>query len=614
MVQNSLFLLSNKESRSLQFLRYTFHLFVPDENVSSVKIVTDRPMLNGSITLSLERCSGDGRHWMSPQLYVTPDNLETFRYRYVVKFKEGIVRTFAAYLLNTVTGRKDEKIVQEKEWRKLNEGMHQYDIFRNSTGLYSKRSIFQRQMFFVQMLYHQLAVHDLTDLLIECEHVGFGHPSYSKEDVKCCLKWIQDAMSNSITPAQGLYICCILSQLVDRGKFLSPGNASYLLERLGCKNVDLILSSFESLRNISLPKTSTRYIANVAEDLFKASSKKGPLLFIKYFCNVLDTQSIMLSVDKLSVHCYTEEKFDRDVCLLLDALKHCEEPMKCEKYLLYVIQTCPSVQCLWNLHSAMSHRFPAFVNHVTDVFLSTYCMFISISCTKRRDLLQPWFWSTVPGMLKEKIASPFCKGLAQQFASETKWSKEKIARLKTVVIDTTFQSSDTFCQFLSSVLSCKQKEMEFFLPNLLTSKTFLQYWFYRVSKDDKTKFCENCLSTSFQNNATTIKDQVLSVVATWKMLCETDALQANKALSEAVEKKVERLLIKAKPKTIMEACKDSQSDAIKDRLVMLLRSKLRQPSGTENSRSKYKQMIHLLGFDLSKEKERKDLSETRLDK
>ena len=51
------------------------------------------------------------------------------------------------------------------------------------------------------------------------------------------------------------------------------------------------------------------------------------------------------------------------------------------------------------------------------------------------------------------------------------------------------------------------------------------------------------------------------------MLCETDALQANKNLSEAVEKKVERLLIKAKPKTIMEACKDSQSDAIKDRLV-----------------------------------------------
>ena len=281
-------------------------------------------MLNRCVTLSLERCLDDGRHWMSPLLYVTPGNQETFSYRYVVKFKEGMVRAFASYLFNTVTGRKDGKTVQEILWRKLNEGMHQYDIFRNSTEHYFKRSIFQGQMFFVQMLYHQLSVHDLTDLLIECEHVGFGHLSYLKEDVKCCLKWIQDATRDSISPTQGLYICCVLGQLVDRGKFES----GYLLGSLGRETVDLILSSFERLGNISLPKTSTRYIANVAADLFKASSKTGPLLFIKYFCNVLDTQSIMLPVNKLSLHRYTEEQFDRDVCLLLDALKRCEEPMK----------------------------------------------------------------------------------------------------------------------------------------------------------------------------------------------------------------------------------------------------------------------------------------------
>ena len=558
--------------------------------------------------LSLERCSDDRRHWMYPQLYVTLDNQETFSYHYVVKFKGGMWSAPANFNFGITRGIKDEtETVEEKVSRKLNKGMHQYDIFQNPTEFYFNRSILQGQMYFVQMLYCQLAVHDLTELLIECEHVGCGRPSYLC-DVRCCLKWIQDAVRNSITPAQGLYICCVLSQL------LSPGNASYLLERLGCENVDLILSSFESLRNIPLPETSTRYIANVAEDLFKASSSTGPLLFIKYFCKVLDTQSIMLPVNKLSSECYTEEKFDKDASLLLDALKHCEEPMKCEKYLWHVIQICPSVQCLWNLHSAMSHNFSAFVNHFSDEFLGMYCTFISISRAKRPNLLQPWFWSTVPDMLKEKIASPFCKGLAQQFASETKWSKEKIASLKTVVIDTIFQSSDTFFQFLSSVLLSKQKEMEFFLPNLLTSKTFLPYWYDRVSEDDKTKFCENCLSTSSQNSGTTIKDQVLSVVATWSMLCETDALKANKALSEAVEKKVERLVIKAMPKTIMEACKDAQSDAIEDRLVMLLRSKLKQLNGTENPRSKYEQMIHLLGFDLSKEKEKKDLSETRLDK
>ena len=606
MVQNSAFLLSNKESRSFQCLRYTFHLFVPDENVSSVKIVTEKPMLSGRITLSLERCSDDRRHWMSPLLYVTPDNQETFSYRYVVKFKEGMWKTATNYIVRPFTARKDEKTVEEKKSRKLNKGMHQYDIFRNST----EKHVFEGQMFFVQMLYHELAGHVLTDLLIECEHVGFGHPSYLLGEVKYCLKWIQDVIKDVTTPIQSLYICCVLGQLRDRGKFLS----SDLTGSLGRETVDLILSAFKSLGNISLPKTSARYIAIAAEDLFKASSWTGPLLLIKYFCNVLDIQSMMLVVNKFSLHRYTEQQFNRDASLVLNALEHCEDTLKCKTYLSYVIRPCPSVQSLWELHSGMSQSFPACVNHFSDEFLGMYCTFISFSRAGRPDLLQPWFWSKVPYILKEKVASPFCRGLAQQFASETNWSEEKIASLKTIFLDTTFQSSDTFSQFLSQVLSSKQKEMKFFLPNLLGSKTFLPYWLDRVSDDDKTKFCDNCLSGNYQNGGATIKDKILNVMTTWKMLCETEALKANKALSEAVEKKVERLVIKASPETIMEACKVAQSDAIKEHLVMLLKSKLKQFIGTGNSRLKYKQMIRLLGFDVSKEKEEKDLSETKLDR
>ena len=606
MEQNSAFLLPNNESQSFQCLRYTFHLFVPDENVSSVKILAEKPMSNRRITLSFERCSDDRRHWISPQLYVTPDHQDTFSYRYVVKFKEGMLKAAANFIVSTFTGRKEEKILQEKKSRKLNKGMHQYDIFHNS---HCNRIIFQGQMYFVQMLYHQLTVHVLTDLLMECEYVGFGHPSYADGDVKCCLKWIQDAVRNSITPTQGLYICCVLGQLVDRGKFES----GYLPRSLGRETVDLILSSFERLGNISLPKTSTKYIVIVAEDLFKASSWTGPLLCIKYFCNILDIKSMMLVVDKLSSQPYTEQQFDKHAFLLLNALKHCEDPMKCETYLLYLIKPCPSVKSLWELHSAMSHTFPADVNHFSDEFLRKYCTFISINRARRPDLLQPWFWSEVPHILKEKVASPFCKGLAQQFATETKWSEEKIASLKTIILDTTFQSSDTFSQFLSEVLLSKQKEMEFFLPNLLASKTFLPYWLDRVSDDDKINFCDNCLLTNFQNGRT-IKDNILNVVAAWKMLCETDALKANKPLSDAVDKKVERLVIMTSPETIMEAYKGVQSDPIKERLVVLLKSKLKQLSGTGNSRSKYKQMIRLLGYDVSKEKEKKDLSETKPDR
>ena len=62
MMQNSAFLLRDKSVWSFQFLCYVFHLFVADESVASVKIVTEKPMLNGQITLLLEACSEDRRH------------------------------------------------------------------------------------------------------------------------------------------------------------------------------------------------------------------------------------------------------------------------------------------------------------------------------------------------------------------------------------------------------------------------------------------------------------------------------------------------------------------------------------------------------------------------
>lgn len=72
-----------------------------------MRIVTEKPMLNGSITMALEPCFDDKNYWSSPQLFVHAEEQETFRYRYVVKYNKGLIKTVTTFLFSTITGKKD---------------------------------------------------------------------------------------------------------------------------------------------------------------------------------------------------------------------------------------------------------------------------------------------------------------------------------------------------------------------------------------------------------------------------------------------------------------------------------------------------------------------------
>ena len=159
----------------MQYPIYVFHLYA-DESVESVKIVTEKPMLHGSLTMALTPCSEDIKYWRSPQLFILPNEQETFHYRYVVKYNEGLVDSFKTYITSKFTGKKDEKTVQETRARNLNKGMQQYDIFRDPSDHSGMSRIFRGQAFFIKQLCQKLENgDDLKELLMEC---GFGHPSY----------------------------------------------------------------------------------------------------------------------------------------------------------------------------------------------------------------------------------------------------------------------------------------------------------------------------------------------------------------------------------------------------------------------------------------------------
>ena len=584
-----------------------------DGNVQSVKIVTEKPMPNGCLTLQLECCSDDRKHWKSLPLYIDPGATETFFYRYVVKYKEGLVKFMANFLVSSFTGKKDDRTVQERRSRKLNVGTHQYDIFRDPNHQSRMRNVFVGQMFFVKLLFQELVSGgNLNECLMECEHVGFGHPSYTFEEVKSFLKWVQDLISNSHSPSQSVYICSLLGQFVDRGRTWSAEDTCYYL---GQKTADLILSSFGVCPNMLLLQTSTKYITIVAEGLFRVGSSTGCLLFIRYFCNLLDINDVLHVADKLLLQSYTEKQFDQQVPLVLNALKSLNNPTNCAMYSSYVIRCSPSVPCLWNLYEIMSYHFPALVDSLMDEFSNIYCKFISCRRTKKPDLCQPLFWCQVPAVLKKKVANQFCKALADQTVSVTTWSCERLAGLKSIVVDANLHLSEYFHHFILRILASKCKEMASFLPDLLASETFCTYWKTSISDQEKEKVCHQWLTTNFENGGTKPKDKVLCVVEVWELLCKRDVLKTDLALSKAVDKKVEQLVLNTRLESIMDALKDAQSSTpVQQRLTLLLRSAIKRRTGTGDCRSKYRHMIHLLGLDSSKERQTKDVQKVEVNR
>lgn len=576
-----------------------------NEDVGSVKIVTEKPMLNGKLTIPLEPYSEDRKYWKSDPFFIHISENDSFRYRYVVKYNKGLMKIVANMLVSALTGKKDEKPVQELHTRKLKRGTHQYDIFHYPSDPSWMRTVVVGQVFFIKMLYRELDNGgNLNELLIECEHLGFGHPGYVVDDVKQhFLRWVQYVAGTCPTPYQAVFLCSLLGQLVERGRNWKAGYTSWFL---GGKCCDMILSSFGRCRCSILPQSSLKFIKVVAEDLFKTGSSTGCLLFMKYFCSLLDVNYVMLIVNKLSSQPYTERHFDQDVPLLLESLAILSNRTSCARYLSFTIGCSPTVHCLWNLYNLMPGSFSDVLESLTKEVLNVYNKFISRSRIKP-DLLDPIFWSLVPGNLKEKLSSHFCKALTDQILSETAaWSKDKLASLMAIATDVRFHSSDQFYHLVLGVMTHKCKEVVSILPDLLESTAFCSYWETTIPELDKKRVCIHWLKTAF-GDGTNPKDKILGVVKACELLCSTDAVKQNKALSEAIYKEVESLVvIKTDFQSIMTALQDGQSlsPAIWQRLTSILRSAMRLCDGTGDRKLRYRKMIQMLGFDVHSQRKK----------
>ncbi|XP_022807538.1 uncharacterized protein LOC111344561 [Stylophora pistillata] len=595
-----------------QHRRCVFHLSL-EEEAESVKLQTEKPMLNSSITMNLHFYHEE-RHWISPELFIPPDQLDSFCYRYVVKYKEGITKK----VWNFVTFRgNDEQTLKETRNRRLNSGSDQYDIFRNPKENIGMRTIFRGQLFYVKWLYQILGRGgDLKDMLIECEHVGFGHPSYLENDIGTFFQWVVESTTKTPSPSQCVYICCLLGQFVHR----MGASAEDYCSRLETKAIDRLLLLLELCSFEALPKSSATFFKDVAECLFKAGSSTGCLLFIKIFCNLLDLEYVMQVADKLSSQSYMDQQFNGQVPSVLASLNLVKDVNSRNRFCSYVIGHAPSVECLWNLYDAMLQRCPDLLFILEEEFARVYLKFTSRQRARKPDLLHPCFWSAAPEKLKERLASPFCEVLVEQISSETICSRERticsrerLDSLRSIALDPKLQAANAFCRLIMNVSSHKSVEMVSMILILLKSAAFLTCWRTRFSHEEMLKVSWNWVRSQFLGKKHS--EQILAVVEASATIRATDAVKTNETLCRALLEQVEQMVLKANFQSVMEAVAVAQnrSPTILPRLITLLRMVIKNRSGAGDLRSRYKQMIRLLGYDGSREIE-KSLQKVTLDR
>lgn len=577
-----------------------------EEEVESVKIQTENPMLHGCITMNLDFCHTEN-HWISPELFIPHDKHDNFRYRYVVKYKEGV----AKWLWKKVTFRgNDDKTLKEAKTRKLNNGRDQYDIFRNPHNKTLMNTIFRGQLFYVKWLYQKLSRGgDLKEVLMECEHVGFGHPSYSEKDIRIFFHWVVESTGGNMSDYHCVYLCSLLGQFVSRVRTIS---AEYCCRMLEDKVIDRLLSRLELCSFEALPKSTSDFIKIVAEHLFKRGSSKGYLIFIKIFCNLLNLEFVMQVADTLSPKSYTDNQFDRQVPGVLESLNRIRDIDSRKRFFSYVIKHAPSIECLWNLFNLMLQRCPELLCFLEEEFTSFYLNFILPQRARKLDFLQPCFWSVAPEKLKDKLASPFCEVLVEQITSGTTSTQERLDNLRNIALDPRLQSADTFCRLIMNI-SCKSEEMVSMILILLKSRAFLNCWHERFSHEEKLKVSWNWIRS--QSIGKTPSERIIAAVEGSATIRATDAIKTNEKLCRALEEQVDQMVLKENFQSIMDAVAGAQirSTTILPRLVALLKMAIKKRSGAGDHRSKYRQMIRLLGYNLSGERE-KILQKVTLDR
>ena len=490
-----------------------FNLYI-DGEAEAVNVVTS----NAKIPMK-QYSPEEMRHWINQEPLYLPTDQTTFSYHYTAKLKRHCLKWVYKLFSGDVS---TSEWVEEREERESSTENHPYDIFLVPGS--KQESVFQGVLYFLDLLYSRYLRErsDLSQIFESCKGLC-NYLSFERTEEAQLSDWIQKKCNDECNNwYQSAFICSLLGQLQlqrhwDGVNVMQPETVTRLLQPLQCFKDGII------------PKESFSFIKIIVPMLFEVIREKGGLLFIILFANLFPVTTLLQNAGEFP-KTYSEDEFNN----LLERFEELETRSDSEEILKFVIDCCPSINCLWRVFQTSSGS-----GNLTEIlcerFSARFEALIQGSASAGSiDLLQENFWENTPNEMRTRLVDSFVVALHEQIKllNEPALSTEQLTILKSYISDKYICHSEQFSSLMRDIARSKVESVSTLLVEMLNSKEFSEAW-EKTSFSDRSNICQCLLKTKVGAHS---QSNVAEVFQTAAAIGKTYSLQVDREVRSVLDK------------------------------------------------------------------------------
>lgn len=456
------------------------HLYV-HRNAETAKIMFEKPLKSiGNLTVNMEKIpmsnlDGGGTYFKSHSIKIHPNEIGNARYSYLVTYAPTRFQRLKSVFID------QDLRAHDTSPRKLFGG-NQYDVFKDPKETDSRyECIFAGQFFFIKMLYGQVVEYgnNVKDIMIECEHIGFGSLTFLPKEIKPFFIWVTSSAKIGLNATKSAFLCALLGQFYKR----SRGKCCLAVD-LGqdCKQtVDSLLIKLRDCNESCLPTSSLDFIKHIDSDLLEDSSFSSDLGYIVTFCHLFDSKTV---IDRMQMFQRTfANEFDEMAPNVVKRILQLRVKEDKERLINCVIMLSPNVPSLWKLSRFLESE-KAMIGQA-DAIADRFKFFSTGH--KKLDVFDKSVWHDAPSSLRGRIADPFANELKRRVEYPgTKLDEESLINL---ILDRDLQSgASAVLMDIMKILSKSRSHLDA-VCKILSSHNFMSFWTKSKEKDKEDVVC-----------------------------------------------------------------------------------------------------------------------------
>ena len=501
-----------------------FHLYTHNV-VKSVMLEFVKPPSNLPKTLFLQQANDSGVYWKSQILQIPANG--SVEYYYTVHYEKSTTVVHPNQeSIKTTKGSLRETYKHHMRW-----GTNQYDVFQPWDKPHMQE-LFNGQFYFVELIYQQLVNAKLTvDVALqEYDLIAFGHAQFRYDERVKLYNWATNLSQETLDCYCSLFICYVLCTFYyQAGKCTVQGQ--YIVGEVADKLVYSMSTWDREEFDRRVQKGAQENAKEMIYVLVSDGTSRGWLTFCSWFCHLFDADFVLNITDYLA-QTYKDVKLsdkglDNCINTALSKLENLKNAVDTGRYVKYLVKRAQSVSILWRLYDWCQEKLPTLAKQEIKTFGKIFQKMIGPERhLRQQEVLDVQVWSRVPEALRDELADPFIKSVAERVPYVKTWNQERLHGLWKVMLDKKLQKCEDFSKILQHLAISSYKELNDFTFELLNTPKFAENW-RTVDEDARRKFLDKLLGTKkgFQARAdckeSKSKNKVLRTLKAVSAICET---------------------------------------------------------------------------------------------